>query len=367
MCAFVARHSHTIVKIFYVAPKYDRGDPLRGLSFEHINFYDTFCRLDKGTHNVVYFASDIAIKSLGKEKTGQQLLAAVLEKKPDICFFSMIDDELSPETIRSITNTGHTTLGWFSDDPWRFDNYSKYYAPSFSWVSTTDESALPKYKKIGVTNAVYIPCAANDAIFKLMDVLKDVDVSFIGSRTAQRYRIIKELKRNGINIVVRGSGWTDGRISAEEVVNIICRSKISLNFNQSAASFGIRPLARLFFKRNVFTRSLREIHPDFQNFFSNLREWRQKRKPQLKARTFEVPACGTMLLTHNSCGVGRYYKIGREIDVYDSITNLMEKIRHYLNHDELRERIAQAGYHRTIRDHTYAARFANLFSHILKK
>ncbi len=40
---------------------------------------------------------------------------------------------------------------------------------------------------------------------------------------------------------------------------------------------------------------------------------------------------------------------------------MIEKIGYYLHHETERSEIALAGYHRTIRDHTYEKRFNTLF------
>ena len=43
---------------------------------------------------------------------------------------------------------------------------------------------------------------------------------------------------------------------------------------------------------------------------------------------------------------------------------MIDKIKYYLEHNEERESIAQAGYERTIREHTYEKRFNNIFKRI---
>ena len=46
---------------------------------------------------------------------------------------------------------------------------------------------------------------------------------------------------------------------------------------------------------------------------------------------------------------------------YRSTDDLIEKIRYYLAHPEERERIARAGYERTMREHTAEKRFGAIF------
>ena len=41
--------------------------------------------------------------------------------------------------------------------------------------------------------------------------------------------------------------------------------------------------------------------------------------------------------------------------------DLVEKVRYYLKHEDERAAIAQAGYERTLREHTYVHRFRDIF------
>jgi len=59
--------------------------------------------------------------------------------------------------------------------------------------------------------------------------------------------------------------------------------------------------------------------------------------------------------------LGDYYRIGTEIVVYESLEDLIDKARYFIEHDEEREAVARAGYDRTLRDHTWRARFDGVF------
>jgi len=51
------------------------------------------------------------------------------------------------------------------------------------------------------------------------------------------------------------------------------------------------------------------------------------------------------------------------LSVTKILMNLL-KIRYYLEHDEEREKIAMAGYQRTLGEHTYEKRFEQIFKTI---
>ncbi len=340
------------MKIVYSALQFDKMNPSRGLSFEHSNFYESLTRFPGA--EVLYFPYERML-DVGKEKMNQELLEAVRHEKPDLFFAFMYTDELDTKTLDAIKNITKS-VAWFPDDHWRFDNYSKYYAPHFSWVVTTYSKAVEKYKEIGIQNVIHSQWAANTSTYKPSLKSKDIDVSFVGSWNKERGRVIRVLLEHGIRIEVYGNGWKNGRIQQKELVEIIGRSKISLGLNPSSAYIGIKPLIRFFFKR-----SGRWIVPDFWNFFDNVREWRQKSIPQIKARIFEIPACRSLLFTQIADTLAEYYKPGEECVIYEDLEDLIVKIQYYLQHNEERENITLRGYERTLRDHTYERRFSDIF------
>jgi spore maturation protein CgeB len=79
---------------------------------------------------------------------------------------------------------------------------------------------------------------------------------------------------------------------------------------------------------------------------------------------FEVPGAGGFLLTSATDDLSDYYAPGREVAVYTTVDDLVDRVRHYLAHDEEREAIRAAGYARTPREHTYVHRFNQIFATI---
>ncbi len=82
---------------------------------------------------------------------------------------------------------------------------------------------------------------------------------------------------------------------------------------------------------------------------------------QIKGRNFEVPGCGGFLLTAKADDLESYYDVGKEVVCFDGIEDLVEKIKYYLANDRERQTVAGRGYERTLRDHTYAQRFQQIF------
>lgn len=75
---------------------------------------------------------------------------------------------------------------------------------------------------------------------------------------------------------------------------------------------------------------------------------------------FDVTGCGALLLTEESSLVGRFFRVGTEIETYASFDELTEKVRYYIEHDSAREEIAQRGHERCLREYSLARRTEEL-------
>ena len=69
-------------------------------------------------------------------------------------------------------------------------------------------------------------------------------------------------------------------------------------------------------------------------------------------------------MTSKADDLEKFYEPGREMVLYENVNDFVDKVRYYLAHDEEREKIAQAGYARTLQEHTYAKRFEEIFKKI---
>jgi spore maturation protein CgeB len=77
-------------------------------------------------------------------------------------------------------------------------------------------------------------------------------------------------------------------------------------------------------------------------------------------RLFEATGVGTLLLTDRGSNLAELFEPGAEVAVYSGEDDLVTQTRHYLEADDERREIARAGQKRTLRDHTYAHRMAEL-------
>jgi spore maturation protein CgeB len=285
-----------------------------------INFYEPLTEI---CLHVIRFNYLERYNRVGRKAMNQQLLELVRAEQPDCVFFITYRDEIQRRTIKQITDSGVITLAWFSDDHWRFDDYSKKWAPVLSYSVTTDRQALHKYRKLGYP-AILSQWAANPRYYRPYPVEKIHDVTFVGQRNALRESVCRGLLSRGVNLHAFGRGWGDF-IPFEDMVRLYSQSKINLNIGAY---------------------------------------WGGPHIKQIKGRVFEVPMAGGFLLTDYAPGLEEFFEIGKEIVCYEDLDDATRKIEYYLAHGDEREAIARAGRERSLRDHTWVRRLTDLFEQI---
>ncbi|MHC4251833.1 MAG: CgeB family protein [Planctomycetota bacterium] len=329
------------MRILYVSMKHDYGNPEQGLSFEHCNLYDPLHNMG---HEILYFDYMALMKARGRDWMNCRLVEAAKAEKPDLIFTVLHREELDKDAVREVSDLPDgVTLNWFCDDHWRFDDFSRHWAPCFNWVATTAASAVPKYERMGYANAVKTQWACNHFLYRPSPEPPEHDVTFIGMPHGTRRDVIARVRAAGIDVRTWGQGWDEGRLSQDRMVEAFGGSRINLNLSNSSRA------------RNSLGRCLRRA---VRSLFAGSPP---PDADQIKGRNFEVPGCGGFLLTGRADNLGDYYDIGREIACFEGTDDLIDKVRHYLTHEDERAAIAKAGHERTLREHTYVHRFRDIF------
>jgi spore maturation protein CgeB len=364
------------MRILYVSMKYNYGKPEQGLSFEHYNFYHSLLSMG---HDIMYFDFMSLHQQHGKEQMNRRLAEVVKTEKPDLMFSVLFKDELDKAVLRKVKDDhGVTTLNWFCDDHWRFDDFSAQWTPCFTWVVTTASSTLPKYAALGFGNVIKSQWACNHFLYQKKDTALCYDVTFVGQPYGVRRGIIQQLREAGVDVHVWGRGWNEGRLSQDEMIRVFNQSRVNLNLTnaygpitdpETGLAAKIRGRVAHAFDGVPFGKQLKAVGK------ACLAEIYGRRldpvvtdssgasyAEQIKGRNFEIPGCGGFLLTGSADNLEEYYQDGREVVIFHDDDELIDKIRYYLAHDEERSAIAQAGYERTLREHSYVHRFREIFT-----
>lgn len=317
-------------KLLYVGMKYDYGDKSRGFSFEHRNFYHPLqCYCKRRDWDFVHYDFMERGLNIGIDLMTQELYELARKERPTYLFAVLFDFHRDPlhEAFKQISTLGTTTIHWFCDDHWRFEKYSSVVAPHFDYICTTANSALPKYKKLGISQKVIkTQWACNHELYIPHDIKKDVDISFVGQPHGNRVEVLSKLTESGLRLVVFGFGWENRpRIPFHQMVRLFSRSKINLNLSNSSTLI----------------------------------------VQQIKGRNFEMPGTRSFQLTSNAENLTEYYVDGKEIVIFNSVEELIDKAKYYLKNEDERNEIAINGYKRTIAEHTWHHRFGEIFDYYI--
>jgi spore maturation protein CgeB len=328
------------VKILFVAGKDDYGDPARGPSFEETNFHDTLKHMRDV--EVMHYDFVGVMQAKGQGFMNEDLLRAYREARPDLVFFFLIEDEIHKETISTMSAAGNSvTFNWFADDHWRFDHYTRHWAPLFNWVSTTAASALPKYRRLRMANVIKTQWGFNNFSYRPTPSEPAHDITFVGQVHGDRQQTIEGLREANLRVETWGHGWESGRLEQKEMVRVFGTSRINLNLaNSSIATPKVRPIRAL--------QRLMGQDP-----------WALTQ--QIKGRHFEIPGCGGFQLSSSVGHIEDYFVPDQEIALFDSPEEMADRAAFYLSHDDERRKIAAAGALRAEREHSYETRFRELF------
>ena len=80
----------------------------------------------------------------------------------------------------------------------------------------------------------------------------------------------------------------------------------------------------------------------------------------LPLRVFDILGSGGFLMTNYQAELTEYFEIGKELEAYSSLDELVDKCAYYLQHEEKRKEIARNGYEAVKQFHTYPHRIAEM-------
>ena len=296
-------------------------------------------------HGLRVVAREVVVFEQSPE-TKSKLAAEALAHKPDLVLV-LESLHLDLQSIYRIRQAGIPTAVWFADDPYYTDMTDKI-APHFDYVFSLEMNCLDFYRQLGCKEVHYLPFAADTRKFRPihLDLVLRKDFCFIGSAFWNRVKAFDELAPYlaGKKKYICGLWWDRlknyrmlerdidlGRwLTPEETARIYNASKVVLNMHRA--------------------------HDDETYNFNSRKIPASSPNP----RMFEIAACGTLQLVDNRGDLGRFYKLGEEALSYSSLGELIEIGEFYLKNESKRQEIAVRALRRTLTEHTYPKRLAQM-------
>lgn len=228
-------------------------------------------------------------------------------------------------TIGAISRTGARTVHFNPDNPFgtRGDPGWRLFIaaiPAYDVHVVPRQSNFAEYRNAGARDCILMPYGYDpETHFPPPSGWRDddrtIDVGFVGTPFDRRKEFFLALSReSGIRVTLRGSHW----------------------------------------ERVLTQREYRDLQPEQPVYGASYREtiWHTRisiglvshgNKDEYTTRSFDIPACGGLLLAERTPGHLAAYVEGIEAIFFGDPAECAEKIRRYLPLVEERERIATAG------------------------
>lgn len=284
------------MRIAVVGTQYYYGNPASGLSFEYATIAGAL--KDMGV-DVVYIGFD-------QPNAITRLEKAVADV--DAVLYMPSENELDMKRFAALPVP---KVMLFPDDEWRRD-YSLSMAPYADYVMSTAFDAAEVFRD------KHIPFQWGARLSQhAKQYTPDINISFIGQNYGYRGKLVQLIEGVGLPVNSYGVGWSKS-ISDAEIPTVLGRSRMSLTTSMSSRN-GQR---------------------------------------QIKARTFEIPASGALMIAEYAPGLEQYYTDGQDAIFWTTPNDLIERLLFLMLNEPMRAALAASGRARTFREHGYHLRFA---------
>lgn len=231
----------------------------------------------------------------------------------------------TPETLKTVRELSPKTIiaGYSPDDMAAKHSQSRTFLgglPLYHVYFTTKSYGVKELGSLGVSRTFFVGNAYDLGTHRPITISEEEKrmfgggVGFVGDYEIERAQFIFYLAQHGIPVRVWGTNWN---------------RKCKLNHHNMRIEY--KPLwgdeyAKAICAFDINLAFLRKINRDLQT-----------------QRSVEIPACGGFMLAERTTEHLELFKEGKEAAFFDSREELLEKVRYYLNHEDERRRIAQAG------------------------
>lgn len=220
------------------------------------------------------------------------------------------------------------------------------------------------YEAIG-KSTVFMPLGYCDEVHRPLsseDQRWSCDLGFLGGWEPRREQMLGPLADGGLRLKIWGGYWDflkDGRwtlrrriimdqLAGGEGYGIDKNEKLAACL-QGGEVYG-DDYARALTGSKIGLGFLRKVCPD-----------------QHTTRSFEIPACGSMLLADRTEEHQGFFTEGKEAEFFSCKEELLEKAQYYCAHDAARLKIANAGYQRCVESkYAYVHRMETTMAQIAK-
>jgi|GEM_PF-3798548 len=208
----------------------------------------------------------------------------------------------------------------------------------YDLLTSTSRGAIRQLSQTGVRHVQYLPFATEPRWFHpptLVTAHRPFRVGFVGAYSARRTQFLESVSDLGLQLW--GTEWDGAPLGM-----------LQQHLRSGKGVFG-RALVRCY-QQAVITLCIQREH------MISVDPSGQPIGTGLSYRHFDVPACGSFLLTEWVEELPDALTIGEEVDTFTTPGEWREKVRFWLSHESAREAMPQRARARVLHEHTYQQR-----------
>jgi spore maturation protein CgeB len=248
-------------------------------------------------------------------------------------------DFLTPEDVNLIKQITKAPIAMWNPDHFASIGKMMFLNADYTHLFFEDPYIVKIFKNEYHKNAFYLPECFNPKYHKKMK-LNDLeykkygcDITTAGNLHPSRVEIFKSISNFDIKIWgIPAPNWLD-----TTQIDKMVQNEFVANLEKSKAFCGAKIV-------------LNTVHP------ANI--------GGLNCRAFEIAGTGRFQLINWRFGLNQLFEENTEIVAFRNLTELRERLNYYLQNDNERQKIADAGYERALKDHTYQKRMQLLLDTI---
>jgi spore maturation protein CgeB len=254
---------------------------------------------------------------------------------------------LRPETIEELRKLGAKAVH-FTPDPYFCLDWKRtrlmdeamsafdalVYCKSYEREQYEGVGRPTVYMPLGYCDEVHRPLASEDACWRCA-------IGFLGGWEPRRERLLHAVAAAGVEVKIWGGYWEflrDGRwtprrhiilrqLAGNDCFRFHCDELLSHAYQ--GGEVYADDYARALTGSKIGIGFLRKAWPD-----------------QHTTRTFEIPACGSLLLADRTEEHQQFFEEGKEAEFFGSCEELVDKVKFYSSNESARKSVADRGYKR---------------------
>jgi spore maturation protein CgeB len=273
----------------------------------------------------------------------QQVFEVIKENKPD--FIIHTKDELPAELFQDLRQYAKV-IQWYPD--LAIPEWLPPYVRASDIFFTMAEGLVHEFRRFN-PNTLWLTQAFEPSFFHINTITSadintySADVTFVGNLGSKTYYLsrrknLKRIIKEGFNLK-----WWGPRIPRK-------LSTIPLHLGKLGRSYGGR---FIWGEEYAKVAKLSKVFLAF-DAIPHIRK-------SMSARIYTAVGCGAFYMCQHVEGIEELFVPEKEIVTFQNEEEMVDMIRYYLNDDNARKSIAEAGKRRILKDHTYEVRIRQMF------